>query len=192
MKNVDGFFVTFRFTGGLTSVMNLEEFKHTVLPLRDKLFRMALRITRSREEAEDVVQDVMLKVWSLGEKWEAVIHKEAFCCTMVRNLSLSRLELKINQGEDLQEQQDTESFAEIPVELLEREESRDILRRLIGSLPEKQRTVMELRDVEGMSYLEIARILLISEEQVKVNLFRARQKVKHLFLKIDSYGLRKN
>ncbi len=87
---------------------------------------MALRIIRSREEAEDVVQDVMLKVWSLCEKWETVIHKEAFCCTMVRNLSLSRLELKINQGEDLKEQQDTESSAEIPVEQLEREESRDI------------------------------------------------------------------
>lgn len=189
---ISPFFVTFYFSAGLTSVMNLKEFEHTVLPLRDKLFRMALRITRSREEAEDIVQDVMLKVWDLGAKWDTVINREAFCCTMTKNLSLSRISLKCKQEEELHENLTARPDADLPAEVVEKEESRLLLRRLIGGLPEKQRMVMELRDIEGMSYLEIARILLITEEQVKVNLFRARQEVKKLFLKIDGYGLHKN
>lgn len=54
---------------------------------------------------------------------------------------------------------------------------------------EKQRLIMQLRDIEGESYKEIAKILNLTEEQVKVNLFRARQKVKQRYLEIDEYGL---
>ena len=64
-----------------------------------------------------------------------------------------------------------------------------LLHRLIAGLPEKQRTVLQLRDVEGKSYREIAEILGITEEQVKVTLFRARQKVKQQFIDRENYGL---
>ena len=64
-----------------------------------------------------------------------------------------------------------------------------LVRRLIDSLPEKQRSVMQLRDIEGKSYKEIANIMAISEEQVKVNIFRARQAIRQKFLETEKYGL---
>ena len=76
-----------------------------------------------------------------------------------------------------------------PHEHLEQTERMSILHRLINGLPEKQRTIMQLRDVEGMEYKEIARMLGITEEQVKVTLFRARQKVRQRYCEIDGYGL---
>ena len=59
----------------------------------------------------------------------------------------------------------------------------------MNDLPEKQRSIMQLRDIEDKSYKEIATLLKLTEEQVKVNLFRARQKVKQWFTNIDNYGL---
>lgn len=169
--------------------MELEEFKSTVLPLRDKLFRIAFCITRSREEAEDVVQDVMLKVWDRPENWKEVDSTEAYCCRMARNISLGRLALKGNHTEELNGQQVSVGRADLPNERVEKEESLGMLRKLIARLPEAQRMVVQLRDVEGMSYQEIARVLEVSEEWVKVNLFRARKEIKGLFLKIENYGL---
>ena len=169
--------------------MELEEFKSTVLPLRDKLFRIAFCITRSREEAEDVVQDVMLKVWDRSETWKEVDSTEAYCCRMARNISLGRLALKGNHTEELNGQQVSVGRADLPNERVEKEESLGMLRKLIARLPEAQRMVVQLRDVEGMSYQEIARVLEVSEEWVKVNLFRARKEIKGLFLKIENYGL---
>ncbi len=169
--------------------MELEEFKSTVLPLRDKLFRIAFCITRSREEAEDVVQDVMLKVWDRPETWKEVDSTEAYCCRMARNISLGRLALKGNHTEELNGQQVSVGRADLPNERVEKEESLGMLRKLIARLPEAQRMVVQMRDVEGMSYQEIARVLEVSEEWVKVNLFRARKEIKGLFLKIENYGL---
>ena len=171
------------------NVMELEEFKSTVLPLRDKLFRIAFCVTRSREEAEDVVQDVMLKVWDNSGGWEEVKSVEAYCCMMTRNMSLGRLALKGNHTEELNGEQVSEGTAELPNERMEKEESLRTLRKLIARLPEAQRMVVQLRDVEGMSYQEIARTLEVSEEWVKVNLFRARREIKGLYLKIENYGL---
>lgn len=169
--------------------MELEEFKSTVLPLRDKLFRIAFCITRSREEAEDVVQDVMLKVWDRPGNWKEVDSTEAYCYRMARNISLGRLALKGNHTEELNGQQVSVGRADLPNERVEKEESLGMLRKLIARLPEAQRMVVQLRDVEGMSYQEIARVLEVSEEWVKVNLFRARKEIKGLFLKIENYGL---
>ena len=76
-----------------------------------------------------------------------------------------------------------------PDKLMERDERLGLLHRLIAELPEKQRTILQLRDVEGKSYKEIAEILQLTEEVVKVNLFRARQRIKLKYNEIDTYGL---
>ena len=75
-----------------------------------------------------------------------------------------------------------------PYTLLVDKERMKLIAQLMDRLPERQRTVMQLRDVEGKSYKEIANVLKLTEEQVKVNLFRARQKVKQMYLEIDNYG----
>ena len=81
------------------------------------------------------------------------------------------------------------SEASGPYERLVNKERMALIHRLINELPEKQRLIMQLRDMEGKSYKEIAVVLSLTEEQVKVNLFRARQKVKQRFIDIEGYGL---
>ena len=73
-------------------------------------------------------------------------------------------------------------------QILQRDKIR-MVQNLINSLPEKQKTVLQLRDFEGKTYKEIALILGISEEQVKVNIFRARQAIKSKYEQIEDYGL---
>jgi RNA polymerase sigma-70 factor (ECF subfamily) len=64
-----------------------------------------------------------------------------------------------------------------------------LVRKLVDSLPEKQRTIMLLRETDGKSYKDIAAVMGITEEQVKVNLFRARQTIKQKYIEADKYGL---
>ena len=154
-------------------------FRNDVLPLKNKLFRLALRITLNREEAEDVVQDTMIKVWNARERWQDLESIEAFSLTIARNLSLDRIKKKENQNDSIEnekiEQPDT---ASTPSERMIQKDKLDIVRKMIDELPEKQRSCLQLRDIEGKAYREIAEILEITEEQVKVNIFRARQTVK--------------
>ena len=76
-----------------------------------------------------------------------------------------------------------------PDKKYEQDEQLKLVHRLINELPEKQRTIVQLRDIEGKSYKEIADVLQLTEEQVKVNLFRARQRIKLKYSEIDNYGL---
>ena len=164
-------------------------FRNDILPLKDKLFRLALCITRNREEAEDIVQDTMLRVWNRREEWNVWETGEGFCLTICRNLAIDR-----SQKMDARHVELTPEVTELPDmaapdKLMERDERLGLLHRLIAELPEKQRTILQLRDVEGKSYKEIAEILQLTEEVVKVNLFRARQRIKLKYNEIDTYGL---
>lgn len=164
-------------------------FRDDILPLKDKLFRLALRITFDRAEAEDVVQDTMIRVWNKREEWTQFGSIEAYCLTVAKNLAIDRSQKKEAQNVELTPEMEEESEMSGPYDQLVNNERMSIIHRLINELPEKQRLIMQLRDIEGESYKEIAKILNLTEEQVKVNLFRARQKVKQRYLEIDEYGL---
>ena len=164
-------------------------FRDDILPLKDKLFRLALRITFDRAEAEDVVQDTMIRVWNKREEWTQFGSIEAYCLTVAENLAIDRSQKKEAQNVELTPEMEEESEISGPYDQLVNNERMSIIHRLINELPEKQRLIMQLRDIEGESYKEIAKILNLTEEQVKVNLFRARQKVKQRYLEIDEYGL---
>ena len=166
-------------------------FQNDVLPLKNKLFRLALRITLNREEAEDVVQDTLIKVWNARDRWRELDSIEAYSFTIARNLSLDRIKKMENQNDSLEEQ-NTERLDEntsTPSERMIQKDKLNIVRNIIDELPEKQRSCLQLRDIEGKSYKEIADILSITEDQVKVNIFRARQTVKQRFQQFDRYGL---
>lgn len=180
--------VTFAFLYGLINVMNQEEFIHVILPLKDRLFRIAWHIISNREEAEDIVQDVMIRIWRMEENIKEIENMEAYCYTMVRNLALNRLGLKANQHLQLEEgiRKIMEKGGQEEMETTER---LMLLHRLMGQLSFPQRDIIQLRDVEGMSYGDIAVTLCLTEEQVKVYLFRARKKVRELYLKLEGYGL---
>ena len=166
-------------------------FQADVLPLKNELFRLALRITLNRAEAEDVVQETMMKVWSRREQWEQLESIEGFCLTICRNLSLDKIRRMDNQTGSLEPGDDPadRSYGANPEQQAEQKDRVAIVRKLINQLPEKQRTAMQLRDIEGKSYKEIANIMDISEEQVKINIFRARQTIKKEFKQQEEYGL---
>ena len=167
-------------------------FRTDVLPLKNELFRLALRITLNREDAEDVVQETMIRVWNRRDQWEQIESIEAFCTTICRNLALDKTKRASNQDASLDnEGHDTpdHSYSANPEEQAVQRDRVERVRRLMDLLPEKQRTCMQLRDVEGKSYKEIATVMDISEQQVKVNIFRARQTIKQEYLKQEKYGL---
>ena len=173
-------------------------FQTHVLPLKNILFRLALRITQNRAEAEDVVQETMMKVWNRRDEWQQIESMEAFCLTICRNLSLDKLRRMDNQVLSLDDDQQSEasSFDPIdnshmanPEEQTVQHDRLQLVRQFINQLPEKQRSCMQLRDIEGLSYKEIAQTMGITQEQVKVNIFRARQTIRNRFNETEQYGL---
>ena len=167
-------------------------FRTDVLPLKNELFRLALRITLNREDAEDVVQETMIRVWNRRDQWEQIESIEAFCTTICRNLALDKTKQASNQDASLDNEghdAPDHSYSANPEEQAVQRDRVERVRRLMDLLPEKQRSCMQLRDVEGKSYKEIATVMDISEQQVKVNIFRARQTIKQEYLKQEKYGL---
>ena len=167
-------------------------FRDDVLPLKDKLYRLALRITLNNAEAEDVVQETLIKVCNRRSQWEEIESIEAFALTVCRNLSLDKIKRMGNDHDSLDDSthdSPDSSSSSNPEEQTMARDQVALVRQLIDRLPEKQRSVIQLRDIEGKSYREIATIMCISEEQVKVNLYRARQTIKKKFSETDSYGL---
>ena len=164
-------------------------FRNDILPLKDKLFRLALRITLDRAEAEDVVQDTMIRVWNKRDEWQQFESVETYCLIVAKNLAIDRSQKKDAQNVELTPEMAEEADTSGPYDRLVNNERMKIIHRLIDELPEKQRLIMQLRDIEGESYKDIAKVLQLTEEQVKVNLFRARQKVKQRYIEIDEYGL---
>lgn len=160
-------------------------FQTDILPLKNELYRMALRITMNAAEAEDVVQETMMKVWNRRDQWEQIESIEAFCLTICRNLSLDKVRRMDNQTQSLDAAYDPKDLgiSSNPEEQAIQSDRIRLVRQMISQLPEKQRSCMQLRDMEGKSYKDIATILDITEEQVKVNIFRARQTIREKFKK---------
>ncbi|MDD6752700.1 MAG: sigma-70 family RNA polymerase sigma factor [Prevotella sp.] len=170
--------------------MKKVSFRNDILPLKNILYRLALRITCNNAEAEDIVQDTLMKVWNRRERWDEIDSIEAFCMTICRNLALDRMRKMDNHNGSLEDNlRETPSATRNPYEEMNQKDRIQLVRKLVDSLPEKQRTCMQLRDFEGKSYKEVAEILQISEDQVKVNIFRARQTIKQRFKELDDYGL---
>lgn len=143
--------------------------------MKNVMYRMALRLTLNSQEAEDVVQDVIIKLWSMRERLEEVENLEAFALRMTRNLALDRQRMKINNTEDID---NIEPDRYVTTDHSDRNEQVESIRIVMQQLPEKQRSAMQLRDFEGYSYKEIAEMLSMTEDQVKINIFRARQFIK--------------
>ena len=170
--------------------MNLETFQNLVFPVKNKLFRFAFRLLGSSDEAKDVVQDVLIKVWNGREQMGDVQNWEAWCMRITKNLSMDRIRSRQRKATGpMEEGFDIRNETLSPHETTELSESMVRINQLIAALPEKQRQVIHLRDIEGYSYNEICEILDLDMSQVKVNLFRARNSVREKLVKINAYGL---
>lgn len=162
--------------------MELEEFKITVLPLRDKLLNYARRMTDCAEDAEDAVQETLLRLWNRRGELEGCRSVEAFAMTVVRNLCMDLWRTdKENQTLDNLQIADA---AVTPEQLLEQKDGQCLMDRIVGSLPPLQQTVMRMKDFEGYETEEIAAITGCSHEAVRSNLSRARRRVRDIYLKL--------
>ncbi len=166
------------------------DFRYDLLPLKDKLFRLALRITLDTAEAEDITQDTLIRVWTRRDELKELASLEAYCLTVCRNLALDRSEKKVAQHVSLDEHcRETADSVRPPDEEMDHREKLRRVNDIFNSLPERQRTVMQLRDIEGRSCRETAEIMGTTEDWVKVTLHRARQAVRKQYEKIENYGL---
>ncbi|MBR1902534.1 MAG: sigma-70 family RNA polymerase sigma factor [Bacteroidaceae bacterium] len=164
-------------------------FRDDVLPLKDRLYRLALRITLNPAEAEDAVQDTLIRVWEHREEWEQIESIEAYAHTICRNIALD-MAGKAGRG-NVQLNEDSSMF-NVQCSMFndfEQKERLSLVRKIMDTLPEVQRSIMELRDIEGKTYQEIGNILKLTESQVKVYLHRARTSIRQQAEEIEKYGL---
>lgn len=162
--------------------MKTLDFHTDILPMKDRLFRLALSITLDRTEAEDITQETLVRVWERRKEWPQIENIQAWCMAIARRLALDAVEkAKIHAEREAEVADYQRSAVSSPApadEALDRRQRVEAVRRLISQLPEVQRTIIELRDIEGLRYDEIAQLTGISETQVKVYLHRARKKIR--------------
>ena len=169
--------------------MHLEYFKKKILPLKDKLFRYALNYLKESSVAEDVIQEVFLKLWRNRKELNKIKNIEAWSMTMTKNISLDVLKRNKAEYTDPVFIKEPMMRASAPDNLLEQSELKGSVHEIIESLSEKQRQVVFLRDIEGYSYKEISEIIGIDQNLVKVTLFRARENLRKKLLNTDRYEL---
>lgn len=170
--------------------MNNDSFHTVIFPLKDKLFRIAYGIVRDQAEAEDVLQDVLLKLWSRKDEWGAIENLEAYCYRVTKNTALDRLaSMAVRKTGVIEPGAENLVFVDprSPYSEMIRKEQRVAIEQGIEKLSENQRLVFTLREIDGMSYREIAETLAISEDLVKISLHRARNKMKELLLEYHLY-----
>lgn len=171
--------------------MTVETFKIEVLPMKQKLFRFANRMLINVPEAEDVVQEVFLRLWARKERLNEYKSIEAFAMTITKNLCLDKLKSKGYRKDELTEKHQQQT-TETPYQKMEMNDSYQKVKKIIDTLPEQQRMIIHLRDIEGYEYEEISEVMNISVNTIRVNLSRSRKKVKEILVKTYNYEFAKN
>ncbi|MGE5426591.1 MAG: RNA polymerase sigma factor [Methylococcaceae bacterium] len=172
--------------------MPARDFKTEVLPISNKLLRFARQILQNEEEAKDVLQDVFLKLWQKREELEKVDNLEAFAVRMTRNRCLDVIRSRRTVSMEVVKKNDRQEEDSLDTDYLERAEMSGLVKKIIATLPDLQRTIIHLRDIEQLEYEEIAEATDMNVNTIRVNLSRARKKVRDEILKIQNYGITEN
>lgn len=168
--------------------MQQKEFLNLVMPFKDKLFRLAKRLLVSREEAEDATQEILLKLWSKNEAMSQYKSVEAFAMTMTKNFCLDRLKSKQAGNLKLVHSNYKDENTSLQKQL-EIEDSVSWVERIMDELPEQQKMVLQLRDIEDYDFDEISDMLSMKPTAVRVTLSRARKAVREKLMQKHSYGI---
>ena len=167
--------------------MDATQFKDGVFCWKDLLYRLALRLLNNTAEAEDAVQQTMMKLWQKKDELQHIENLRAFVIKALQNDCLNRLKkqqtISRHHGQFGKLQSLSTQVAQGNMVQIIKEE--------INKLPEKQKLIIQLCDVEGFEHKEIAEILEIEEGAVRTNLSRARQKIKTQIIKLQTYEERK-
>jgi len=169
--------------------MNQNEFVLLINPFKDKLFRLAKRLLVSTEEAEDATQEILVKLWSRNESLDSYNSVEAVAMTMAKNYCLDQLKSKRAGNLKIVHNNFTDSEPGLDRKV-EDNDSLIWVGKIIDQLPEQQRLIIQLRDIEQCEFSEIAKITEMNETAVRVALSRARKTIREYMLKTHSYGVR--
>jgi RNA polymerase sigma factor (sigma-70 family) len=166
-----------------------KQFLDQIQGIRDRVFRVAKRILISKEEAEDATQEVILKLWNMEEsKRKSFNNLEAYTITMAKNHCLDRIKSKQAQVLSLNEQFQSQPSPSLQKQIEVSNEMEWVV-KLIDQLPERERMILQLREIEQYEFDQIASLMEIPEGTVRVYLSRIRKKIKKQFIEIQSHGI---
>lgn len=165
--------------------MSQEIYRKDVLPLRKQLFHIARNMLGSEQDAEDAVQEVLLKLWRLAHTLQKYENPSAMAIKAVKNHCLDRIKLS-KKNQSLSDVADVYVLQDNPHLQLERKNTEEILMKIIENLPPLQQMIITMKDLEHHEVEEIAEITGTNAEAVRVNLSRARKKVREEFLKYNT------
>ena len=168
--------------------MNQIEFMQLVTPFKDKLFRLAKRLLVSTEEAEDATQEILVKLWSRSECLDAYNSVEALAMTMTKNYCLDQLKSKRASNLRIVHSNFTDREPGLQQQL-EDSDSLSWVEKVINQLPNQQKLIIQMRDIEQYEFAEIAKILEMNETAIRVALSRARKTIREFMIKTHSYGI---
>ena len=166
-----------------------KQFLDQIQGIRDRVFRVTKRILISKEEAEDATQEVILKLWNMDEgKRKSFKNLEAYSITMAKNYCLDRIKSKQAQVLSLNEQFQSQPSPSLQKQIEVSNEMEWVV-KLIDQLPERERMILQLREIEQYEFDQIASLMEIPEGTVRVYLSRIRKKIKKQFIEIQSHGI---
>ncbi len=168
--------------------MNQNEFMQLIIPFKDKVFRLAKRLLVSREEAEDATQEVLVKLWTRNESLDGFNSVEAFAMTMTKNYCLDQLKSKRTENLKIVPNDFAHSQPSLDKKL-EDCDSLDWVEKIINELPEQQRLIVQLRDIEQYEFTAIAAVVEMNETAIRVALSRARKTIRERMIKMHNYGM---
>ncbi len=164
------------------------EFENLIAPFKDKVFRFAKRLLVSTEEAEDATQEVMVRLWHKKETLVNYNSVEALAMTMTKNFCLDQLKSKRASNLQLVHSNYRDNQVGLDQQL-EAKDSWNWVEKMINELPEQQRLIIQMRDIEEFEFTEIAAVLEMNETAVRVALSRARKTIREQLVAKHNYGL---
>jgi len=188
---------SFYFSFGVTKVQDNRlwvvmmpiDFEKNIYPLKDKLYRFSLSILGNIKDAEDIVQDTFVKIWNRRSQLDQIDNIEAWSMRATRNLCLDKLKKKGRLYSEIGKHSYLEDQSVDLAKALDLKDKMSEVKKIISNLPEKQRAILSLRDIEGFSYKEISEVLDISLNDVKSGIHRGRKKIQQELIKNDEYGI---
>ena len=160
--------------------MEIEEFNEVITPLRPLLTQRARQLTQDATSAEDLVQEVMLKLWTTRHTLSTHPNIRALALTILRNKHLDgrrRQKLEPLPSADIERQPTVTPSADARSDVA-------LVNTIVDHLPEMQRTIFRMKEIDGYSIDEIAQISGCSSEAIRQHLSRARRKIKEIFIRM--------
>lgn len=162
--------------------MTEKEFNACILPLAQHIYNFAVHLTGNRTDAADITQDVMFKLWDNRNELSKIKNLSAWALKITRNLYYDTVK-KYKPIYDEEQMLQNEGYDSELMNSIEQKETAALLRKIIDTLPDTQREVILLREIEELEYDEIAQITGLGLNNIRTILSRARTRVKEMLVK---------